>query len=151
MDNFTAINFFQRNQTMKKQAGLTLIELMIVVAVVAVLASITYPSYQNYVKKARRNQAQSVMLDATNREQQYILDKRQYTNSFTAMNLTFDDYDCTSVATECKSNFYKITIAVDNTATPPEFTITATALNQQVSDGNLTLDSTGAKTPASKW
>lgn len=136
---------------MKKQAGLTLIELMIVVAIVAILAGITYPSYQNYIKKSRRSQAQSVMLDATNREQQYILDKRQYTNSFTAMNLTFDDYDCTSVATECTNNYYKITIAVDNTATPPEYTITATALNQQVSDGNLTLDSTGAKTPADKW
>ena len=136
---------------MKRQAGFTLIELMVVVAVVALLAIIANPSYQNYVKKARRNQAQSLMLDATNREQQYILDKRQYTNSFTAMGLTFDDFNCTSVATECTNNFYKITIAVDNSATPPEYTITATALGQQATDGNLTLDSTGAKTPTDKW
>ena len=136
---------------MKKQPGFTLIELMVVVAVIAMLAIITYPSYQQYVKKARRSQAQSVMLDAMNREQQYILDKRAYTNSFTSMGLTFDDYDCTSVATECKNNYYNITIAVDNSATPPEYTVTATALNQQVSDGNLTLDNTGAKTPSDKW
>jgi len=136
---------------MKKQAGFTLVELMIVVAIVAILALITYPSYREYVKKARRSQAQSVMLDAVNREEQYILDKRQYTNSFTAMNLSFDDYDCTTVATECKSNFYRITIAVDNAATPPNYTITATALGQQATDGNLTLTSTGAKTPADKW
>jgi type IV pilus assembly protein PilE len=139
---------------MKKQAGMTLIELMIVVAVIAILATITYPSYQNYVKKARRNQAQSVMLDAMNREEQYILDKRQYTNSFTAMALTFDDFDCTTVATQCTNNYYTITI--DNTQatcpTPaPCYTITATAINQQVTDGNLTLDNTGAKTPADKW
>ena len=139
---------------MKKQAGLTLIELMIVVAVIAVLASITYPSYQNYVKKARRNQAQAVMLDAMNREQQYIMDKRLYTNSFTAMALTFDDYDCTTVATECKNNYYRITINNNQASCPtpaPCYTITATAINKQVSDGNLTLDSTGAKTPADKW
>lgn len=136
---------------MKKKAGFTLIELMVVVAIVAMLALIAYPSYQRYVKKAHRGQAQALMLDAMNREEQYILDKRNYTNSFTSMGLTFDEFDCTSVGTECKNIFYKITIAPNNAATPPNFTITATALNQQVSDGNLTLDSTGAKTPSDKW
>lgn len=38
---------------MKKQAGFTLIELMIVVAIVAILAAIALPAYQSYTKRAK--------------------------------------------------------------------------------------------------
>ena len=41
---------------------------------------------------------------------------------------------------------------IDNVAGPPPgFTITATAKGNQLSDGNLTLDSNGTKTPSEKW
>ncbi|MGY3926219.1 pilin [Aeromonas simiae] len=41
---------------MKKQAGFTLIELMIVVAIVAILAAIALPAYQTYTKKSKMTQ-----------------------------------------------------------------------------------------------
>lgn len=129
---------------MKKQSGFTLIELMGVVLIVAILAAIAIPSYQQHVRKARRAEAQSLMLDIVNREEQYILDQRQYTEAPTAMSLTHDAFTCN--ATQCSNNFYVVTIDADNTATPPNYTITATAQNAQVEDGNLTIDSTGAKT-----
>ena len=48
--------------------GFTLIELMIVVAVVAILASVAYPSYVSQVRKGRRADAETVLLQA----EQYI-------------------------------------------------------------------------------
>jgi type IV pilus assembly protein PilE len=42
-------------------------------------------------------------------------------------------------------------MAADNAATPPNFTITFTATGTQASDGNLTLNSEGVKTPAEEW
>ncbi len=134
---------------MKKPTGFTLIELMIVVAVVALLATIAYPSYQNHLIKSRRAQAQTLMLEAMNREEQYILVMRQYNTSPTTLGLSMDGFTCT--ATQCANNWYQVTITVNNAAAPPTYMVTATAIGGQVSDGNLTLSSTGAKTPADKW
>lgn len=44
--------------------GFTLIELMIVVVVVAILAAIALPSYHDFVRKSRRADALTKMLDA---------------------------------------------------------------------------------------
>ena len=55
----------------KQQKGFTLIELMIVVAVVAILAAIAYPSYQEYVRRTKRVDMQTTMLDIAAQIQRY--------------------------------------------------------------------------------
>lgn len=128
--------------TTKTQSGFTLIELMVVVAIVAILAAIGYPSYTQYLVRANRSAAQQFMLDIANREEQYLLDARVYTNTLGTggLNLTTPpDVD----------RYYTITV----TGEPSTYTITATPKvgTSQAGDGNLTLTNTGAKSPADKW
>lgn len=124
----------------KHSAGFTLIELMIVVVIVGILASVALPAYREHVIRGNRAAAQAQMMDIANREQQYLLANREYG----------DDADIGYVLSDEVADNYTADIVVGG-GTVPSFTITFTAIDAQVSDGNLTLDNEGDKTPAEKW
>jgi type IV pilus assembly protein PilE len=126
-----------------RRAGFTLIELMIAVAIVAILAMIAVPAYTSQMVKGRRSSAEAVLLDIAQRQQQYLLDVRGYAANVAALNTTIP------VAV---SNYYTIAIA-PAAGPPPSFTASATPLagTAQASDVVLTIDNTGAKTPANTW
>ena len=130
----------------KKNTGFTLIELMITVAVIGILAAVAYPSYIDYLIRASRSAAQSFMLDASNKEEQYLLDARTYlavTN-----NAGFSNIGLT-VPTEV-TRFYNLSVA---SVTASTYTIQAAPIagTRQAADGTLQLTNDGTKTPAAKW
>jgi type IV pilus assembly protein PilE len=125
-----------------RMRGITLIELMVVVAIVAILASIAVTTYSRYIVKTNRAAAAAVLLGIANRQEQYFLDARAYAADMTALGAT---------APPEVANNYTIATSADNSATPPSFQVTATPIsgsNQAARDtkcATLTLTSAGAK------
>lgn len=137
--------------------GFTLIELMVTMLIVGVLMAVAIPSYKRSVQRGHRSQAEQLMQSIASKETEYMLDARQYTSTVgtgglqltsAATNQTggSNPFTCAANAATCTNAFYTLTVTVDNTATPPTFTMTATAIGQQVGDGNLALDNLGNKT-----
>jgi type IV pilus assembly protein PilE len=134
----------------KRSRGFTLLEVMIVCVIVGILAAIVLPSYQNQVRKANRSAAQQFIMDVATKEQQILLDSRNYI-AIADGNFGNSPSDATTPGVgisqpDTTSGKYTYAVAVDNTATPPTFTITATAVNGQAVDGNLTVNQSGTKT-----
>lgn len=51
--------------TRRRQAGVTLLELMIVIVIVAILSAIAFNSYQKQIRKSRRANAESDLVELT--------------------------------------------------------------------------------------
>lgn len=135
-------------KALPKQRGVTLIELMIVIVILAVIASFAYPSYMNYVVDTKRTAATSILLQVADRQQQFFMDNKRFTNDLT--NLGFannplviaDDGRPMANAADSDSTY---SVALTN-VTATTYTITAAPLNGQASRdaecGSMTLNQT---------
>jgi len=128
----------------RRAPGFTLIELLVVIAIAGILAMIAVPSYQMYMVRANRTEAQNAMLDIANRQQQMFISNRGYATTLAGLNY--------SLPAEVAGK-YTAALTVDNTASPPTFTVTFTPVagSVQAGDGALGLNQAGVKTPADKW
>jgi type IV pilus assembly protein PilE len=77
-----------RTHTGIRIAGFTLVELMIVVLVAAILFSIAVPTYQSQVRKSRRTDAKTALLDLAAREEKYLSLNNAYTATATNLGYT---------------------------------------------------------------
>ena len=137
--------------TRRRAAGFTLVELMIAVAVVAILTSIALPSYALYVKKSRRGETESALMDIAQREQQYLLDARAYAPDTATLGTTVPvDVSAYYTVQICRT---PVLPCNPPGGTPPTFAVIATPIagTAQAADYTLTLDNTGAKGPAGVW
>lgn len=134
-------------------SGFTLIELMVVVLVITILTVIAVPSYTAQVRKSRRTEAKSMLLDLAAREERYMATNGVYTTSNTALGLSGATWPVYSA-----TNYYSIatpiisaasTSSSTTAATPAGFTISATANGTQQQDTEcrtFTVSNTGQQT-----
>ncbi|MEM9404098.1 MAG: type IV pilin protein [Pseudomonadota bacterium] len=80
----------------KRQRGLTLIELMIVIVVLGILVAIGYPGYQEFTARARRAEAISALLQVATNQERFYLNNQTYTTDLT--NLGFESSPWTTEA-----------------------------------------------------
>jgi len=119
-------------------AGFTLIELMVTILIGAILVSIAAPTYLNQIRKSRRTEAKTAILDLASREERLF----STTNAYSADPVTLG-YPAFGVP--IGGGYYKLSVVLPS-ANPPTFTITATAISSQVKDtlcAKFIVDQTG--------
>ena len=139
-----------RKNMKKAQYGVTLLELMIVVAIVAIISAFAFPSYMQYVVTTKRTVATSAMLQIADRQQQFFMDNKQFTGDLTNLGFAANPLvladDGNSTGAGDADAVYSISLS--NVAVTT-YTITAAPLHGQASRdtdcANLTLDQAGAR------
>lgn len=125
----------------KHSSGFTLIELMIVVAVIGILAAIAYPSYQDSVRKAKRIDAQSSMIDIATKLQKYKIARFSFEKADGTF-VTLADIGATNQIPSTGIALYTIALSNQGLGT---WTLTATPTGAQSTDGHLVLNHRGQR------
>ncbi|MES9956400.1 MAG: type IV pilin protein [Sedimenticola sp.] len=134
--------------------GLTLVEVMIVIAVIAVLTGVGYPLYTDYIIKSRRADARIALEQIAHAQERYNTVSNTYTDDLNLLNLSgpLDDNiasDGDDSTTVSEAGYY--TIAVDSgTVSATVFDLSAAPVSgkSQANDTDctgLTLDEQGIK------
>jgi type IV pilus assembly protein PilE len=135
----------------RRNAGFTLIELMIVVAIIAILAAIAYPSYTSHVAKTKRVAAEGCLSQIAGYMERYYTTNLSYSQDASKTANAYPMPDCASVSQTGDSYDYPKPAAAD--LTPTSYNITAVPKNAQKARdtkcGTLWLKQDGSRGAAS--
>jgi type IV pilus assembly protein PilE len=125
-----------------REAGFTLVELMVTIVIGSILLSIAVPTYQSHIRKSRRTDAKTALLDLATREERFSSMQNAYTDD--PANLGYSTFP-----QPVSSNYYNIGKPLVTLAQPgvaAVFTATATPAGTQTKDTqcqSFSIDSTG--------
>ena len=125
-----------------RTAGVTLVELLIVVVVVAILASIAVPSYRSYVLRTNRVEAKTALLNLAAAQERFYLQNNTYAANPA---LATAPPDGLGLRGTTESGHYAIVIGAASTTA---FSATATAAGAQAADdacATFTINALGVK------
>ena len=120
-------------QANHRSAGMTLIEIVLVVGLLGLLLSIAMPSYQSYLLRGHRVEAIRLLLTAAACQERH----RARTGA----------YDTTRCAGSSDNEFYRLIIEPEEQPSSSEFVLTAEPLERQQHDicGSLSLNQSGTQ------
>ena len=150
MHAFVTLRSPRAIRTSRRAAGFTLIELMVVVTIAVILTVIAVPSYTNQVRKSRRTEAKTALLDLAGREERYMATNGSYTAAGKQLGYPADGWPQATASGYYNISVSNVVAATAGTATTAgtaaTFTITATAAGAQAKDtqcATLTIDQSG--------
>jgi type IV pilus assembly protein PilE len=129
-----------------KQRGLTLVELMVVVAVMAIIATVAYPLYTAQVQKTRRADAKVALQAVALAQERFYTINGSYATAVNALSIDPAVPDSVWQSNQSEQGYYAIGLA---NGTNQDFTLTATAGGAQADDGDcaqFTINHQGVKT-----
>lgn len=127
----------------RRPRGFTLMELMIAMAVSAILIGLAMPSYSSYMRKSRRVEAKSALLDLASRQEKFFSMNNAYTDKPANLGLSGAAFPVPVKASS--TSYYSMTLTL--AAGGAGYTATVVPSGDQASDacGSFTLTHLGVQ------
>ena len=135
---------------MKRQRGVTLMELMTVVSIIGILGAVAYPAYVDQARRGRRASAQAMLVEVLQHQERFYSQNNTFTATMANLGYGAGPY-------YSENRTHTIALAVGPSGDiRTSVSITATPVAADVKCGVLTLSSNQARsasgtTPAICW